>query len=120
MRLKLDENLSQEIKTIFLKNGFDASSVFDQEMTSSSDDNLIEVCRIEKRCLVSLDLDFSNPIRFKPSDYSGIAVYRLPHKQSLEDLVYLTHTFINTLKHKSIDGKLWIIQKDKIREYSEE
>jgi hypothetical protein len=29
--------------------------------------------------LVTLDLDFSNPLLFKPSEYSGIAALRLSH-----------------------------------------
>lgn len=39
---------------------------------------LIELCRQEGRAIVTLDLDFANPLRFKPSHFSGIAVLRLP------------------------------------------
>src|SRR5260370_26797629 len=37
----------------------------------------------ENRCLVSLDLDFADVVRFPPHRTSGIAVLRLPHGASL-------------------------------------
>jgi hypothetical protein len=36
--------------------------------------------------LVTLDLDFSNVIRFPPEHYAGIAVLRVPHPIELDDL----------------------------------
>lgn len=120
MKFKLDENLGKQVLKVFSDARINVSTVFDQKMTSSSDADLIKVCHQEERCLVTLDLDFANPFVFKPSRYSGIAVYRLPQKPNPIDLIELTHRFIKQLEHSSIKGKLWIIQKDRIREHSEE
>ncbi|MBW2524674.1 MAG: DUF5615 family PIN-like protein [Deltaproteobacteria bacterium] len=54
------------------------ATVAGQGMASASDVELIDCCRAEGRCLVTLDLDFSNPMCFPPSPHHGIAVLRLP------------------------------------------
>ncbi len=45
MKIKLDENLGERGKEIFKKYGHDALSVYDQNMESSSDNNLIQICK---------------------------------------------------------------------------
>ena len=119
MKLKLDENLGHAIHVFFDRHGHDVASVFDQNMTSSGDRTLIEACNREERCLVTLDLDFGNPLLFKPSEYSGIAVFRLPHKPSHADLLTAASAFLGGLSRQGIQGKLWIVEIDRIREYQE-
>ena len=120
MRIKLDENLSKGAAEIFRQAGHDIESVFSQGMAGSSDRKIISVCQSEKRCLVTLDLDFANPFLFPPNRYSGIAVFRLPPRPSYSDLLILCRTLLVALGEKDIIGKLWIIQKNRIREYQPE
>jgi predicted nuclease of predicted toxin-antitoxin system len=84
----------------------------------ASDQELIEVCRHEGRCLVTLDLDFGNPLVFRPSDYSGIVVLRLPPHSMDTELWEACVTLIEGLKAETIIGKLWIVHRGRIREYS--
>lgn len=90
MRIKLDENLGERGKEIFKKYGHDALSVYDQKLESSSDNDLIQICNAEERCIVTLDMDFANPLNYQPSKYNGIAVIRLPKNSSPEDLYSMT------------------------------
>ncbi len=78
MKLKLDENLGGRGVELFRRGGHDISTVAQQGLCSASDKRLLEVCQSEKRCLVTLDLEFGNPLIFRPEDYSGIALLRLP------------------------------------------
>ncbi|NKB72803.1 MAG: hypothetical protein GKR89_37505 [Candidatus Latescibacteria bacterium] len=119
MRFKLDENLGIHAAELLRQADHDVATVPEQNLTSASDRTLIAVCRDEGRCLITLDLDFSNPLVFPPSDYGGIAVLRLPPKSGPDDLRDLLKTLIGGLASGPIEGKLWIIQRGRIREYQE-
>ncbi len=120
MKLKLDENLGNRGAELFRQAGHDVKTVTEQGLCSASDRKLSEVCRTEKRCLITLDLEFGNPLLFKPEDYSGIAVLRLPHSPKPTDLFDVINTLIVGLTQKKIEGQLWIIQRGRIREYQSE
>ncbi len=120
MRLKLDENLGARGAELFRMAGHDVVTVPEQGLCSATDKDLITICRKEKRCLVTLDMDFGNPILFKPEEYVGIAVLRLPSKPTPDDLIDAIRTMIRGLGLKEIEGKLWIVQRERIREYQPE
>jgi hypothetical protein len=88
-----------------------------QRLSGASDLQLIDVCRREGRCLVTLDLDFSNPLVFEPAEYGGIAVLRLPQRSMDTELWDACAVLINGLEAASIEEKLWIVQSGRIREY---
>ncbi|MBE9080011.1 DUF5615 family PIN-like protein [Romeria aff. gracilis LEGE 07310] len=118
MKLKLDENLGQRGFNLLQTAGHDVMTVSSQNLTSAADEELIQICQAEQRCLVTLDLDFSNPLRFDPKNY-GIAVLRLPGKPSPQDLKDAMQTLIKGLTKEGIEGQLWIIQRGKIRIYQQ-
>jgi predicted nuclease of predicted toxin-antitoxin system len=86
-------------------------------MTSSDDRELIEACRREDRALVTLDLDFSNPLAFPPQQYAGITVLRLPSQPSHASLVAIVRTLIDALKREELKGRLWSVEGSRIRIY---
>ena len=116
-RFKLDENIGNRGKQLFIDAGYDVCTIYEQNLQGSPDTEVIAVCQSEKRCLVTLDLYFSNPFIFVPSEYSGIAVLRLPKRSNHQDLIELMQTLIKGLKDNNIEGKLWIVQKGAIRIY---
>ena len=66
MRLKLGENLGWRIAESLRDAGHDVATVRDEELGGADDDALFARCRQESRCLVTLDLDFGNVLRFPP------------------------------------------------------
>lgn len=120
MKLKLDENLGHRGAELFNAAGHDSSTVAQQGLLGADDRTLIGRCREEQRCLVTLDLDFGNPLLFEPREYAGIAVLRLPSNPSPDHLLEGCRTLIAGLAENDITGKLWIIQRHRIREYRPE
>lgn len=115
--LKLDENLGRSAQQLLSAAGHDVATVHDQGMSSASDGSLLEACAAERRCLVSLDLDFANPMRFDPRARAGIVVLRPPDKVTPTDLRRLIERLIEGLQQQAVEGRLWIVQRGGIREY---
>jgi predicted nuclease of predicted toxin-antitoxin system len=119
VKLKLDENLGRSAAAIFTAAGHDTSTVGDQGLSGGPDHQVAEVSRRERRCLVTLDLDFANPLVFPPEDTSGIAVLRLPPRPAPADLEALCRTLTGALETTQMEGRLWIVQPGRIRVYGD-
>lgn len=119
LSFKLDENLGKKAADYLHSAGHDVSSVVAQDLSGSSDQTLIEICRVENRCLVTLDLDFANPINFPPQRFTGIIVLRPPKNRPFQGLLACLDFLIKALQSRdSMDGKLWIVSDKVIREYT--
>jgi len=100
--------------------GHAVATVGDQGLAGADDPRVISVCAAEQRCLVTLDLDFSNPFVFPPERFAGIAVLRLPRRLRPGALYSALGTLINALAQRPIKGRLWIVEGHRIREYLSE
>lgn len=95
-------------------------TVTDEHLAGADDRAVIGAARAEDRCLVTLDREFGNPLLFNPAEYKGIVVLRLPPRASLQHLVHGVETLLRGLGDSQLDGKLWIIDRGRIREYQPE
>ena len=120
MNIKLDENLGRRGAAILRAAGHQVTTVAEEGLSSDSDQQIADVCRSGRKCLVTLDLDFGNPLRFTPSRHCGIAVLRLPRGSGAGELPQAVRTLAAGLAGHAIDGKLWIVQRGHIREYQEQ
>jgi predicted nuclease of predicted toxin-antitoxin system len=115
MKFKPDENFGARTQQIFRAGGHDVLTVRDQQLQGCSDQRLYEVCCAEHRCLVTLDLDFSDVLRFPPQEARGIVVIRVPHNPTLSLLEKLIRQFLKSLETMSVEKKLWIVETGRIR-----
>jgi predicted nuclease of predicted toxin-antitoxin system len=120
MKFKLDENFGSRTQQLFQAYGHDVQTVRMQGLQGSSDMHLFEVCRVGQRCMVTLDLDFADVLRFPPSLTNGIVVIRVPRNPSLALLEQLVRQFLQTLAHMPIERRLWIVEPSRIRIHESE
>lgn len=62
MKLKLDENQGERGRQVLSAAGHDVCTVAVQKLEGAADAELLRRCAAEQRALVTLDLDFANPL----------------------------------------------------------
>ena len=120
MKFKLDENFGTRTQHLFEQAGFDVHTVRQEALQGTSDHELYETCCREKRCLVTLDLDFADVTRFTASNSGGIVVIRLPRNPSLSLLEKLVRQFLQGMNQMPVAGCLWIVEVGRIRVHQTE
>lgn len=115
MRFKLDENFGARSQRLFHDAGHDVKTVRDESLQGADDRLIYRVCCEEQRCLVTLDLDFADVVRFPPAATAGIAVIRVPRNPSLALLERLVAQPLTAAGSLQIDGSLWIVEVDRLR-----
>lgn len=115
MRFKLDENFGNRTAEIFKSAGYDVETVYEEELTGADDTIIFHQCKVENRCLITLDMDFADILRFPTFDTAGIVVVRPPHPIALLDLENMIKDLISALQENDTQDNLWILQQGKIR-----
>jgi predicted nuclease of predicted toxin-antitoxin system len=115
VKIKLDENPGERGRRILASAGHDVCTVPAQALSSADDRHLIEACRREERALVTLDMDFANPLVYPPADYPGITVIRIPKRATAADLLMGLETLARALAIEPLTGRLWIVERGRVR-----
>jgi hypothetical protein len=119
MLFKLDENLGNRGQGRLREAGHDVMTVREQQLCGQPDLRVIDVCSAEKRCLITLDIDFADTLTYPPERYAGIILFRLPRKPVLSDIDIAVDTVIEALEHGAdIAGQLWIVRQKTIRQFT--
>ncbi len=114
MKFKLDENLGAGLALPLARDGHDVSSVLLQRMGGHPDGSVFEACRREGRALITLDLDFNDPITYPTQGTSGIILLR-PGKPLLSILRRLFAQLPDCLARERLDGRLWVVEVGRLR-----
>jgi predicted nuclease of predicted toxin-antitoxin system len=114
MKFKLDECVDARLSINFEQAGYEATTVYQQGFRGLEDERLYRLCMDEGYILVTQDIHFSNVLNFAPKDTPGIVVMRGP-----DDLFATTRKLVETLieglKTEKPEGRLWIVELERIR-----
>ncbi len=114
MKFKLDENLDVRLAPLLKQGGHEVDTVAEESLGGRPDDVIYQACRSGGLTLITLDLDFSNPLRFPPAGSEGIVVIRPPRPV----LSLIRETLLSALPDLQsgfVSGKLWIVEPGRIR-----
>ena len=114
MRLKLDENLPASLVPRLEEHGHDVTTVLQQELGGTPDEQLACVCTGEQRALVTLDRGFGDIRRYPPGTHAGIAVLRIVD-QSIPSIERIGASLARLLADRDITGQIWIVGADRVR-----
>jgi predicted nuclease of predicted toxin-antitoxin system len=114
MKFKIDENLPIEVADILQQGGYDAATVYNQNLVGEADANIATVCQSEKRTIVTLDTDFADIRAYPPEEYFGIIVMRLK-RQDKPYVLAIVNRWIKALAEETLAGHLWIVDERQIR-----
>jgi hypothetical protein len=114
MRFILDENLDVTLAPVLQHAGHDVATVPSQGLSGRPDTEIYRICQAERRTLITMDLDYSNPLRFPVTGTSGIIILRPP--RPLIALIRLMFGGLPNLLQKSDPtGRLWIVEPARLR-----
>ena len=114
MRFKTDENIPPDAVVRLGAGGHDVATVHGQALSGTNDAELYRVVVAEDRVLVTLDLDFANPVRFPTSGTAGILVLRVA-RPSRALVLRAIESLMPLLEREPLRGRLWIVEHDRIR-----
>jgi predicted nuclease of predicted toxin-antitoxin system len=114
VKFKLDENLPLACRDLLIQLGHDADTVHMEGLCGVSDKDLYQLCLRLSRNLLTLDLDFANPLRFPAHSDFGIIILR-PHRPIQVEIRSLLFAMLPELGRRPLNGKLWIVEPGKIR-----
>ena len=114
MKFKVDENLPIEVAELFTQAGYEAETVYDEDLAGEVDEKLARVCQVEQRAMITLDTDFADIRAYPPEQYPGIIVLRLKRQDKQRVLEVVTRV-IKAFDAEELVGNLWIVDERRIR-----
>lgn len=114
MKIKLDENVSASLATVFENHGASVDTVVSEGLQGCSDDVVFEKTQSENRLLVTCDLDFADIRRFPPSKSNGIVVLRLSNRSS-RSVISRISSLLESISLHELDASITIVSDNRVR-----
>jgi predicted nuclease of predicted toxin-antitoxin system len=114
MRLKVDENLHDDVAERLAAEDHDVHTVPAEGLRGANDLTLAQHCMNEGRALITLDLGFADIRTYPPSTHAGLIVLRLGNQSRRHALTVMARV-AEVLKREPINGRLWIVTEAGVR-----
>lgn len=115
MKLKLDENLSEQAAMMLRAAAHDVSTVREQQLEGQPDQTIYDVCAREGRALVTLDRGIGQLQRFSEGAGPGVAVLDLGNRPTHQAMLERTRQLATLMEKYPLEGALWIVEPHRVR-----
>jgi hypothetical protein len=114
MRFKLDQNLDRAIGEPLIEGRHDLKTAEEQSLQMADDPTIADVCKAERRSLITADVGFAQILDYPPDQYAGLIVLRHPRptRRAMRTLVEQVRV---ACAEESPVGRLWIVEPGRIR-----
>lgn len=114
VRLKVDENLPNEIAELLSQHGCDALTVHNQGWQGTADDQLWARIQSEQRWLVTADKEFADLRRYPPATHAGLILLR-SSDESRADYLWLVGVLLDRVKLEEVGGAVIVVTRRGVR-----
>lgn len=116
MRFIIDADLPRSVADEIEEHGHEAVDVRDIGMSSARDEEIARFAFKERLCVLTADLGFADVRRYRPSEYDGIVVMRLPRHATTSFIRQLLASFLEQIDAlPDLRGKLCIVESGRVR-----
>ena len=114
MKIKLDENLPQDLVSILRSLGHDVDTVPAERLQGMDDAAVWNAAQANGRFLITQDLDFSDARRFSPGTHQGLMLLRL-HNPSRRALAQRVAAVFGTREALKWEKCMVVVSERKVR-----
>src|SRR5215212_7302653 len=114
MKIKLDHNLSRDLKIALEAFGHDVDTAFDEGLARATDKEVLREASDENRILFTLDTDFLNLKTYSPRNHGGVVVFR-PSRQGALAIIKFVEAFVRTTDFNKFRSRTAVIERTRIR-----
>jgi hypothetical protein len=116
VKFLIDAALPPWMIDAFSAEGHDAVHADDLGIGHSADPEIAREAQQEERCVITRDFDFADLRNYDPTQHRGIVVLTVPrHRGSAYMRFLLGKLFEHLRAGGAVDGKLLIVEADRIR-----
>jgi predicted nuclease of predicted toxin-antitoxin system len=113
-RLKIDENLPNEVADLMSAHGYDAVTVTDQGWRGLADSDLWQRIQAEARWLVTADKEFADLRRYPPGTHAGVILLRAA-QEGLDEYLRLANMLLMRVNLDQSSGTVVVVNQRSIR-----
>ncbi|MBV8776771.1 MAG: DUF5615 family PIN-like protein [Alphaproteobacteria bacterium] len=114
VRLKVDENLPDDIADLFSRHGHNAVTVVDQGWRGMADGSLWQGIRAEDRWLITADKEFAGLRRFPLGTHAGVILLG-PMPENRREYARLAQELIDRINFDEIAGAVVVVTNRGVR-----
>jgi len=114
MTIFADQCVNRDVIAALRNKGFKVTSTYDTKLIAAADNVIFNYILIHNCILLTFDKDFGNITRFDIKSSAGVVVVYI-EDTGKEEIIDCALNFFNNFSPSKIKGRLFIIEKSRIR-----